>query len=38
VYESIDLGAPTAGVWHLLVSPVAGRNVPYQLTVTAFGP
>lgn len=38
VYEGIDLVAPASGTWHVLVSPVAGGNVPYQLTVTAFGP
>ncbi len=38
VYESIDVGSPAAGTWHVVASPVAGRNVPYQLTITTFGP
>jgi hypothetical protein len=38
VYESIDVASPASGAWHVWASPVAGRNVPYQLTITAFGP
>jgi hypothetical protein len=36
LYEAIDLAAPAAGSWHAFVDPVRGRNVPFQLTVTAF--
>lgn len=38
VFEAIDLPNPMPGEWHFFVDEVSGRRVPYQLTITAFGP
>lgn len=36
VYEAIEVIAPDAGTWHLLVSNTQGKMIPYQVTVTQF--
>lgn len=38
VFEALEVPGPTPGEWHFFVAEVSGRRVPYQLTITAFGP
>jgi len=38
MFEGIEIDAPAAGTWHLLVHTFAGAEVPFQLTVTSFMP
>ncbi len=38
MYEGIDLASPSPGTWYVLVQAYSGANLPFQLTITTFGP
>jgi trypsin len=38
VFETVEIEAPVAGTWHVLVDTFAGDEVPFQLTITALMP
>jgi len=38
VFEAIEIIAPEPGLWFAHIDEVAGRRVPFQLTITTFEP